>query len=367
MADMTPSPQKPPTPSSSYKSHAERHAPAHSQSQTTRRLRSSTSGETPALNIQARKDDSDDSLDRDGSKAPSNPFAPASTRASNRSRDTSSRSTNKASQTSNETSSPSRKRHESYCTHQCLLGLVNKGALDPSCPNYEFHPKRGKGRGKKQHAISVEELHKLLLAQIQRTMNTNIEPLGLQGSRGAIFKLTLESHGYTMIGKGTPPHYLADLRRERRVYNLLHRLQGTVIPVFLGAIDSPRPYFYDLDVDIYHWLLVSFAGKSLTQAEFDVHVPSVEAMANNLLRYGIRHQDISPNNVLWDERAKQLMVIDFERSYYIKRTEEEVKMEEKPQDKQFLKEMSPNKTLGKRKEMEDGEGETVGPAKLRIQ
>lgn len=367
MDGMTPSPQKPPTPSSSYKSHAKRHAPAHSQSQTTRRLRSSTSGETPALNVQARKDDSDDSPDRDDSKAPSNPFAPASTRASNRSRDTSSRSTNKASQTSNETSSSSRKRHENYCTHQCLLGLLNKGALDPSCPNYEFHPKRGNGRGKKRHAISVEELHKLLLAQIQRTMNTNIEPLGLEGSRGAIFKLTLESHGYTMIGKGTPPHYVADLKIERRVYDLLHRLQGTVIPVCLGAIDSPRRYFYDLDVNIYHWLLISFAGKSLTQAEFDAHKPSAYAMADNLLRYGIKHPDISPNNILWDERAKQLMVIDFERSFYIKQTEKEVEKEEKPQDKQFLEEMSPNKTLEKRKEMEDGEDETVRPEKLRIQ
>lgn len=370
MAGMTPSPQKPPTPSSSYKSHAKRHAPAHSQSQTTRRLRSSTSGETPALNIQARKDDSDDSPDGDDSKAPSDPFAPASTRASDRSRDTSSRSTNKASETSNETSSSSRKRHENYCTHQCLLGLVNKGALDPSCPNYEFHPKRGKGRGKKRHAISVEKLHELLLAQIQITMNTNIEPLGLEGSRGAIFKLTLESHGYTMIGKGTPPHYVADLKIERRAYDLLHRLQGTVIPVCLGAIDSPRRYFYDLDVNIYHWLLISFAGKSLTQAEFDAHQPSVYAMEDNLLRYGIKHPDISPNNILWDERAKQLMVIDFERSYYIEQTEKEVvkkEEEEKPQDKQFLKEMSPNKTPGKRKETEDGEGETVRPAKLRIQ
>ena len=370
MAGMTPSPQKPPTPSSSYKSHAKRHAPAHSQSQTTRRLglRSSTSGETPALNVQARKDDSDDSPDGDDSKAPSNPFAPASTRASNRSRDTSSRSTNNASQTSNETSSSSRKRHENYCTHQCLLGLVNKGALDPSCPNYEFHPKRGKGRGKKRHAIGVEKLRKLLLAQIQITMNTNIEPLGLEGSRGAIFKLTLESHGYTMIGKGTPPLHVADLKVERRAYDLLHPLQGTVIPVCLGAIDSPRRYFYDLDVDIYHWLLISFAGKSLTQAEFDAQKPSVYAMADNLLRYGIKHPDISPGNILWDERAKRLMMIDFERSwYYSQQTEKEVKKEEKPQGKQFLKEMSPNKTLGKRKEMEDGQGETVRPAKLRIQ
>ena len=373
----TPSPQKPPKESPGYGSNTKRHAAAHSQSRTGRRLRSSTTGETPALDIQAKKDDSDDPTDGGDRGAPSDPFVSASTRASKRSKDTSSQSTNKANQTHNEPSSSSGKRHESYCSHQCLLGLTTNGALDSSCPNYGFHPKTRKGRGKERHAISVVQLRKLLLAQIQETMNTNIEPLGIEGSRGAIFKLTLASHGYTMIGKGTPPHYVADLRREKTVYDRLRKIQGTFIPVCLGAIDSPRRYFYDVDVAIFHWLLMSFAGTPLSDADFEASRSSVDAMQEKLMQHGIIHTDLSPNNILWDERAKKLMVIDFECSSLVVKEEKakEIKDEQKQkseqkqqQDTHFLKEMSPNKTtLRKRKDMERGENVAGRPAKVRIQ
>ena len=225
-----------------------------------------------------------------------------------------------------------------------------------------------KGRGKERHAISVVQLRELLLAQIQKTINTNIEPLGIQRARGAIFKLTLESHGYTIIGKGTPPHYVADLRMENAVYDRLHEIQGTVVPVYLGAIDSPRRYFYDLDVDIYHWLLMSFAGTALTLPEFEAYRPSVDAIQERLMQYGIAHSDISPYNVLWDEQAKKLMMIDFERiNPAIKDKGKEVKKGKKLQDKTLLKEINPNKTLGKRKKMEHREDNVaMRPAKLRI-
>ena len=357
--NMTPSSEKPETPSSNYKPRTKRHAPAHSQPRRSRRLCASTSGETPAVATQVKKDDSDDLLDSDDSRAPS---------ASRLSKGTSSQSTTKASQTHTETSSSLRKRHESYCSHQCLLALVTNGALDLSCPNYEFRPRMKNGRGEERHAISVVQLRELLLAQIQKTMNTNIEPLGSQGSRGAIFKLTLESHGYTMIGKGTSPHYVPDLRSENAVYNHLGEIQGTVIPVCLGAIDSPRCYFYDVGVDIHYWLLMSFAGRSLTTAEFDAWRPSVDAMDKKLTEYGIIHWDISPNNILWDEQAKKLMVIDLERTTFVrKEKQKEVKKENRLQDKNVLKEMGPNKTLGKRKEIEGGALVNVKRAKLRTQ
>ena len=67
-----------------------------------------TSGETPALVIQAKDDDSDDPPDGGDSRAPSDPFSSASTPASRLSKGTSSQSTDKASQKHNETSSSSR-------------------------------------------------------------------------------------------------------------------------------------------------------------------------------------------------------------------------------------------------------------------
>ena len=361
LANVTPSPEKPKTPSSNYKSNTKRHAPTHSQSNPSRKLRSFKPGETPSVNAQARKDDSDSDGD-DG--ASFDPFVSALPGAARASQGTSSQSTNKASQSQNETSSSTRKRHENYCSHQCLLGLSTKGALDPSCANYDFHPRVTTRRGIERHAISVVQLRELLLAQIQKTMNTNIEPLGIQGSRGAIFKLTLESHGYTMIGKGTPPHYVPDLRHEKAVYSHLHEIQGTTIPVCLGAIDSPRRYFYDVDVDIYHWLLMSFAGKSLDWGEFEACKPTRDAMRNQLVRYGIFHPDLSPNNFLWDEAAKKLMVIDFEGVTLATKKEEETPV--KKEKATLLKEMSRNMILRKRKAVEDGEEVVVRPTKIAL-
>ena len=360
IANMTPSPEKPQTPTSEFKPRSKRHAPAHSQSNISRKLRSSASGETPALNAQVKKDDSDDPDGGDG-RAPSDPFASALTLASRASKGTQSQGTNKTSQSTNETSGSSRKRHESYCSHQCLLGLTTKGALDPNCANYEFHLSVKKGRGKQRHAINIMQFRELLFTQLQEDMDNNIHPLGIQGSRGALFKMTLFSHGYTMIGKGTPPHYVPDLRAEKAVYDQLREAQGQFIPVCLGAIDSPRRYFYHPDVPIFHWLLLSFAGTSLYFHEFQDRKAEIEEMRIRLRRYGIVHGDISSNNILWDDQTKKLMIIDFERVKFAKK---EIKEEKPLQKTTLLKEMSPNKILRKRKAID--EGVVARPAKVQV-
>ena len=84
--------------------------------------------------------------------------------------------------------------------------------------------------------------------------------------------------------------------------------------VCLGAIHLQCRYFYHPGVPIFYWLLLSFAGKSLNCQEFETRKPDINALGGELLRRGISHRDLSPNNVLWDEAAKRLMVVDFERS-----------------------------------------------------
>ena len=117
-----------------------------------------------------------------------------------------------------------------------------------------------------------------------------------------------------MIGKGTPPWYVPDLENECAVYSHLGEVQGNVVPVCLGAIHLQRRYFYHPDVPIFYWLLLSFAGKPLDWQEFETRKPEVNALGREVLRRGISHRDLSPNNVLWDEAARKLIVVDFERS-----------------------------------------------------
>ena len=43
----------------------------------------------------------------------------------------------------------------------------------------------------------------LLGEQLRRSRGDVCQPLGIQGARRALFKITLTSHGYTVVSKGT--------------------------------------------------------------------------------------------------------------------------------------------------------------------
>lgn len=305
--NMTPSPDRSNTPISKFKSNRKRDAPALSASPSARKLRPRES----CLPL-GTKDPQRDSGGDSGPPSPSHVSAPP--QVSSTAKDTLSSSRKATGHTQDGSTNSSRNRHLDYCSHQCLLSLAKHGVLDPHCPNYTLHPRTTKEQGAERHTIDVEELGSLLHTQLLETMNTNVEPLGIQGARGAIFKLTLASHGYTMIGKGTPPWYVPDLEKERAVYSHLGEIQGNVVPVCLGAIHLQRQYFYHPNVPIFYWLLLSFAGRSLDWQEFETRGPDVKTLRRDLLRRGISHRDLSPNNVLWDEAAKKLMVVDFERA-----------------------------------------------------
>lgn len=52
-------------------------------------------------------------------------------------------------------------------------------------------------------AIGIgEEFRMLLGEQLRRSRGDACQPLGIQGAQGALFKVTLTSHGYTVVGKG---------------------------------------------------------------------------------------------------------------------------------------------------------------------
>ena len=307
VGNMTPSPDRLYTPVSEIKSNRKRDVPAESDSSSARKF--PPKGSCLPLDTNGAQHGSG----RD-SGPPSVSHISATLHVSSTDKDTSSSSRQGAAHTQDGSTSSSRKRNAAYCSHKCLLGLVNQGVLDPDCPNYTSHPRTPKEQGAGRHTIDVEEFRSLLFTQLSKTMNTDIKILGVQGARGAIFKLTLASHGYTMIGKGTPPWYVPDLENERAIYNHLGEIQGNVVPVCLGAIHLQRRYFYHPTVPIFYWLLLSFAGQSLDWQDFEARKPDVSALGRELLRRGISHQDLSPNNILWDEAAKKLMVVGFERS-----------------------------------------------------
>ncbi|KAK9242830.1 hypothetical protein V1506DRAFT_448475, partial [Lipomyces tetrasporus] len=81
------------------------------------------------------------------------------------------------------------------------------------------------------------------------------------GICGAPFKLTLSSHGYTFVCKGTTDLGWKEVRREPDVYRALRRAQGSAVPVFLETVDLEMAYFLQGGADIEHMLLMSWGGK----------------------------------------------------------------------------------------------------------
>jgi hypothetical protein len=148
-------------------------------------------------------------------------------------------------------------RHRQYCTQACLLGLVRKRPLDDACPNVGAHRAHEAGN---KHALGRTSLAKLMLRQLAKDPENGCEPLGKQGARGALFRLTLEWYGYTFVAKGTMTAFEAKLKHKGLVYEHLDKVQGELIPVYLGNISLVYPYFLDFGVRIVHMLLMSWAG-----------------------------------------------------------------------------------------------------------
>ena len=85
-----------------------------------------------------------------------------------------------------------------YCTRKCLLGLQRRRVLDPACPNHHSHQRNP---GSRFHELNVALFHQLVQAQLTTDMDCHRDPLDRQGARGALFKISLISHGYAFVGK----------------------------------------------------------------------------------------------------------------------------------------------------------------------
>jgi len=217
-----------------------------------------------------------------------------------------------------------------YCTQKCLMGIARRWPLDDECPNVSLHRRHG-GR----HAINSQKFKDLVQKQLAEDLDHDCEPLGLQGARGALFKLTLTSYGYVFVGKGTVRAFIPDLLHEGTVYKQLAKLQGTAVPVYLGNINLTYCYFYDIGVRILHMLLMSWGGQI---ADDDLSIKEWEGLEQEILRtvadvrrVGIDQADVRGPNILWNREQKRVMLIDFERAKKL------------PTQSDMLPEISPNK------------------------
>lgn len=209
-------------------------------------------------------------------------------------------------------SGQSRQHVAQYCTQKCLLGLQQGGILDPDCPNMELHMHSGsEGR----HPISAADLVTKLKGQLDQDLDHNCSPIGPCGSYGAPFKITCATFGYTVVGKGTTSRLWGEVSREAEVYRVLQRGQGSAVPVFLGAINLARIYFLHGAGKIRHMLLMGWGGISVSNMTLDKTIQrAISRSVKEIRSLGICHQDLRPENILWNAELRRALIIDFHRS-----------------------------------------------------
>ncbi|EEH21951.2 hypothetical protein PABG_04162 [Paracoccidioides brasiliensis Pb03] len=200
----------------------------------------------------------------------------------------------------------------SFCTQQCLLGLAYGGAMDAECPNSDDHGM--------EHISRTDFLH-LVRSQLARDRGPEADcrPLYLSGSRGALFKVRLSSHGYTLVAKGVERCDRGLLQRENKLYNRLRTIQGSHIPVCLGLTDLDLPYYYDSGIYV-SILLLGWAGQPLLECidqDNKDRLQNKVAMAFTALhRLHVLHHDAELRNNVYDKLKDRLMIVDFERAEF---------------------------------------------------
>ncbi|MCJ1463584.1 hypothetical protein MMC07_002192 [Pseudocyphellaria aurata] len=202
-----------------------------------------------------------------------------------------------------------------FCTQRCLRGLLTRGPLDEDCPNFRSHR-----RIHHRHCLDPSSFRELMWKQLAENLEANCISLDLKGSRGALYKVRLISHGYTVAAKSTISTHVSHLLHESVVYDQLYEIQGVYVPVCLGNIDLPG-ILTNNGAQYVHMLFLSWGGERIELyakhanllKELDVVRQAVEAL-QAIHDLGILHCDLSSQNILWSEELEHIMFIDFERS-----------------------------------------------------
>ncbi|PHH59146.1 hypothetical protein CDD81_3691 [Ophiocordyceps australis] len=226
--------------------------------------------------------------------------------------------------------------NRSYCTQACLLGLKNGGNLDSNCPNVLLHRAQ---EDSTRHPISLDEFNRLIGEQLYHTPYRGCRALDREDKRGAIgilFKIDLALYGYAFVAKGTLAHHLSSLEHESIVYARLARLQGKVIPVYLGIIRLHPGYLLPGGARITCMMLMSWAGEEAPGLKSEKSRSWQEVFSE-----GVYQGDERDPNMVWNDECQRFMVIDFNEAIFLPA----------PKNKQLSKLMG-----GKRKRSGDARG-----------
>jgi hypothetical protein len=153
---------------------------------------------------------------------------------------------------------PSARSHR-YCSVACLQALQDTNTPEAACPNQAEHARAGR--------LTTAQLCERLVAQFKDPSircygyeEFNVLNILRDCDDTLLVKVCLLSHGYTFIAKAHPPENRTSMYREVHAYNRLRHLQGSCVPVFLGAAELPEEDAVWYYVPYTCLLLLSWAG-----------------------------------------------------------------------------------------------------------
>ncbi|GCB27605.1 hypothetical protein AAWM_10490 [Aspergillus awamori] len=193
-----------------------------------------------------------------------------------------------------------------FCTQKCLRSLQQGGQLDKNCPNVILHQRGGSSS---KHLLNAVMLIRQLKQQLDENIDRDCTPMGGCGESGAPFKVTYTAYGYTMVGKGTTSQRWDKVRREEDVYRVLNQVQGSAVPVFLGAIDLAKSYFLHGAGEIRHMLIMAWGGEPIRHDE--KFALEIARSKKEIYSLGVLHHDLRRDNILWNAELGRALIIDF--------------------------------------------------------
>ncbi|KAL4789004.1 hypothetical protein BDV19DRAFT_383458 [Aspergillus venezuelensis] len=103
---------------------------------------------------------------------------------------------------------------------------------------------------------------------------------------------------------GTTSGLWKEVSREKQVYQLLRKTQGSALPVFLGIINQKKVYFLHGAGEIHHMLMELLPRLCQEICRSEMEIKSLR----------IIHKDLWCDNILWNIELGWALIIDFHRS-----------------------------------------------------
>ncbi|KAL1888803.1 hypothetical protein Cpir12675_006030 [Ceratocystis pirilliformis] len=181
--------------------------------------------------------------------------------------------------------------------------------MDQECPDF-LHP------GSKH--IDRQQLLDLVRDQLVVDIGDGADciPLYISGARGSLFKVRLSCHGYTLVAKGVQKANVALLCHEKDIYDHVHDLQGSIVPICLGMVDLIGPYYHDSGI-FTHFLPMSYAGQSASEyvrEDKEGAISEIVPAFAALHKQQVLHRDAKLRNIVYDVRTGEYMIVDLERA-----------------------------------------------------